>query len=135
MEQGDSYGPPGLQRYVAPSSPPAAATPRCCERFLARVGARRRRCVTCRAWSWTAGQRAIAANPLLGGAAVWLDPVSLATLSNPTQAAEEGRVDENGQVKTTLDRALDRALDWSEFGACAAHAELRHASDGCEEWR
>lgn len=116
--------------------------------------AKAKTCDSCAAFDLPGGQRLLTSNPAFKAAAEWVPPWrmgrALKTKANPEYTALVAERDAaEGEARALLDKRLEvipkevpfeedeqvepalLQLDWSQFGACSVHSEIRAASDTC----
>ena len=133
------------------------------ERLLAEIARRRLQvlaepgvCSTCKSFDLAGGQRLLSANPAFRAAAEWVPPWrmgrALKTKPNPEYLALLAERDAaEGEARQALERRLEAIppevpldedeqvepsllhLDWTQFGACLTHSEIRAGSDTCDK--
>jgi hypothetical protein len=115
-------------------------------------------CSTCKSFDLPGGQRLLASNPAFKAAAEWVPPWrmgrALKTKANPEYVALVAERDAaEGAARAALEQRLEAIpaevpldedeqvepallhLDWTQFGACLTHSEIRAGSDTCPSWK
>jgi hypothetical protein len=133
------------------------------EQLLAEIARRRLQvlaepgiCSTCKSFDLAGGQRLLSANPAFRAAAEWVPPWrmgrALKTKPNPEYLALVAERDAaEGEARQAVERRLEAIppevpleeeeqvepsllhLDWTQFGACLTHSEIRAGSDTCDK--
>lgn len=111
-------------------------------------------CSTCKSFDLAGGQRLLSANPAFRAAAEWVPPWrmgrALKTKANPEYVALLAERDAaEGEARKAVERRMEAIppevpfdeeeqvepallhLDWTQFGACLTHSEIRAGSDTC----